>query len=168
MPTQQPNRNVNLIENFSITEKIIFRTGFCGVLIIALYGIYSESIAWGLIYMIFLFLGTFVILGCFCAYCPYPYIYSDCLLLPYVLIKKLFKVRSGPISTLEKSVLIVIMVGMIVIPQYWLFKNHTLLIMFWILFILISVPFPFYICRRCQNYNCPQNSARKGSSGNER
>jgi len=168
MSTQKPNRNANLIETFSFTEKFIFRAGFSSVFVIALYGIYLESITWGLIYAIYLFLVLIVILGCFCAYCPYPYRYSDCLLLPYGLIKKLFKARPGPISTLEKSVLIVTMIGMIAIPQYWLFKNLTLLIMFWILFILISVPFPFYICKRCQNYNCPQNYARKESIGNER
>jgi len=168
MSTPETKRNINLIENFSIIEKFIYRAGFCGVLIIALYGIYLESITWGLIYMIYLFLVLVVMLACFCAYCPYPYIYSDCLLLPYVLIKKLFKPRPGPIRTFEKSILIVTMLGIIVIPQYWLIKNYTLLIMFWILLPLISAFFPFHICKRCQNHNCPQNYKRKGYSGSEK
>lgn len=164
MFTQYPQQNnVNLAERFSLFEKILMRMGFYGFIIIGAYGIYSESVPWGLLYTVFVIFGLSVLLSyCLCAHCPYPYKYSDCLFMPLALINK-YKFRSRPMSTLDKIGFIVMMVGVVVIPQYWLLKNSTILIIFWIFYLPTFAGFLFYECRRCRHFDCPFNLARKES-----
>lgn len=156
---------IKLVEKFSLFEKISIRVAFYGVIIIGALGIYLESILWGLIYTAFIITGTIVLLYCLCAHCPYPYKFSDCLILPYEVIKKIYRYRSYPMSVLDKIVFILILGGLIIIPQYWLFKNQTLLIIFWIFCIPAFAIFPFYFCNRCQHSSCPFNHPIRKLSG---
>ena len=162
MVTQHPRRNVNLADRFSLVEKILMRIGFYGVLIIGAYGIYLESITVGLIYTAFVIFGLSVLLSyCLCSHCPYPYKYSDCLFVPARLVKKSYKFRSGPMSILDKIGFIVMMVGVVVIPQYWLLENYAILIIFWVFCLPTFAGFVFYECRRCRHFGCPFNLVRE-------
>jgi hypothetical protein len=48
--------------------------------------------------------------------------------------------------------------GAILIPQFWLFKDFSLLIVFWILVIPVLLRLSFYHCRQCRNSSCPFSS----------
>jgi len=159
MSKQSCNKHGDLIETFNPLEKILLRVGFYGFMIIGAYGIYSNSIVWGLIYTGFVIFGSkFGLLYFLCSHCPYPYKHSDCLFVPSSLIKKQYEFRSDKMSVLDNIGFVAIMAGFIVIPQYWLFKNYTILILFWILCLPTLASFPFYLCRRCQHFDCPFNS----------
>ena len=158
MLTQNSNEHVNLIERFTLLQKILMRLGFYGFMIVGAYGVYLESILWGLIYSGFVIFGLELgFLYFLCCHCPYPYNYSDCLFVPFWLVKKQYKFRSAPLSILDKIGFIAIMAGFVVIPQYWLLKNYTILILFWIFCLPTLASFPFYLCRRCQHFQCPGN-----------
>lgn len=158
MFTQNCNRDVNLIERFSLLEKALMRLGFYGFVVIGAYGIYLESILWGLIYSGFVIIGLqFGFLYFLCTHCPYPYNHSDCLFMPFWVVTKQFKFRSAQVNLLDKIGFIVIMTGLVVIPQYWLIKNYTVLIIFWIFCLPTLLAFPFHLCRRCQHFHCPFN-----------
>lgn len=155
MLTQNCRQHVNLVERFTLLQKIFMRLGFYGFMIIGAYGIYLESILWGLIYSGFVIFGIKFGLSYFlCSHCPYPYKYSDCLFAPFWVFTKQYKFRSAPMSILDKTVFILAMAGFIVIPQYWLFKNYTILILFWIFCLPTIASLPFFWCRRCQHFHC--------------
>ena len=159
MSEQSCNNHCDLIERFKLLEKILVRIGFYGFMFVGAYGIYSKSILWGLIYTVFVILGLkFGLLYFLCSHCPYPYKYSDCLFVPFRLIEKQYEFRSNAMSVLDKIGFVAITAGFILIPQYWLFKNYTILILFWILCLPTLASFPFYLCRRCQHFDCPFNS----------
>ncbi len=168
MVAQDSQQYVNLIERFSLLEKILMRIGFYGFIIIGAYGIYSVSITGGLIYTCFAIFGfIFVVLYCLCAHCPYPYKYSTCLFLPSGLVKKLYKFRSERMSISDKIGWIIMMAGLVMIPQYWLLENHVVLTIFWILCLPTLVSISFYYCRRCRHFDCPFNSVRMKSESKD-
>jgi len=49
----------------------------------------------------------------------------------------------------------------IIIPQYWLFENYTILIRFWIFCLPPITSLPFFWCRRCQHFHCCFNLVSK-------
>lgn len=157
----------NSSKKFSLSEKILMGAGFYASVVTGAYGICAQSIAWGLLYISFIIFGMFILLGyCVCAYCPYIHPgYSDCLFPPFgTVVRKLYKFRPGPISTLDKIGSLIMMVGVIAYPQYWLFKNYTILIIFWIFCLPTLMGFVFYECRRCQHHDCLFNRARRNKN----
>ena len=68
MNTQGCNQDKKIIEKFTPIQKFFMRLGLYGALIVGGYGIYVQSIMWGLIYTAFIFLGTFPLLSCFCSH----------------------------------------------------------------------------------------------------
>lgn len=155
-------------KQFSLYEKILMGGGFYACVIIGAYGIFLHSMTWGIAYIAFLLFGSFVSLGyCVCAYCPYIFPdYSDCLFPPFgTVVRKLYRFRPGPIRAMDKIGFLIMMVGVIAIPQYWLLKRPTLLMVFWICCLPTLLGFVFYECRRCQHYDCLFNRAKR--SGGE-
>jgi len=156
-------QHVNLVEKFTLLQKILMRIGFYGFMIIGAYGIYLESILWGLIYSGFVIFGIEFGLSYFlCSHCPYPYKYSECLFAPFWVFTKQYKFRSAPMSILDKTAFILSMAGFIMIPQYWLSKNYTILILFWIFCLPTFASFLFFWCKRCQHFHCCFNSVSEG------
>jgi hypothetical protein len=149
------SQHVNLVESFTLLQKILMRLGFYGFMAIGVIGIYLESTVWALIYLGFVIFGIgFGLSFSLCSHCPYPYKYSDCLFAPFWVFTKQYKYRPAPMSILDKSFFILSMAGFIVIPQYWLLKNYTILILFWIFCLPTIISFPFFWCKRCQHIHC--------------
>lgn len=163
MYTKDCNQSRKLIEKFTPLQKFFMRLGLYCALIVGAYAIYIQSIIWGIIYTVFILLGIFPFLSCFCSHCPYPYENSDCLFLPYKFIYTIYKFRPGPLNIMEKGTILLITAGLILIPQYWLFKDYILLIIFWIFCALVLIPAPLYFCRRCKYAHCPLNLTKRES-----
>jgi len=162
MGQHKKNQQVKLIEGFSFLQKILMRSGFYGCMMIGAYGIFVESILWGLIYVAFVILGIQFGLAYFlCSHCPYPYWYSDCLFAPFWVFTKQYNFREAPMSTVDKTVFILAMAGFIIIPQYWLLNNYPLLILFWIFCLPTIASLPLFWCRRCKNFHCCLNLVSK-------
>jgi hypothetical protein len=158
------NQKVELIEKFPLFGKILMRIGFYGYIIIGAYSIFLVNTLWAFIYIGFILLGfTFGLLYCLCSHCPYPFKYSDCLFLPSGVVKKICKFRSEPMNILEKIGFIIVIIGSVAIPQYWLFKNYLILIIFWIFCLPTLAGLMCYLCKRCHHLSCPFNlSGKKG------
>ena len=158
MCSQNNNGDAPLINRFTRTEKVLIRGGFYVFMVIGAVGIYVKSLVWGMIYTGFAIFGLLgVVLYSLCSHCPYPYVYSDCLFLPHGWIRKWFKYRPTPMSLSDKTGFILITLGLVVIPQYWLASNVTLLILFWMACLPVLILFPFHYCRRCRHFGCPFN-----------
>jgi hypothetical protein len=155
MSPQNGNHQVKIVERFTLVQKILMRVGFYGFMVIGAYGIYVESILWGLIYSGFVIVGIEFGLSYFlCSRCPYPYEYSDCLFAPFWVFTKQYTFRPGTMSIFDKTFFISSMAGFVIIPQYWLFKNYTILILFWIFCLPTIASLPLFWCRRCKNSHC--------------
>jgi hypothetical protein len=148
-----------LTDKFTPPERFFMVIGFYGFIIVGAAGIYSVSILWGLIYTAFAVFGLLgVVLSCLCSHCPYPYEYNTCLFLPVGLVKKLRKYNPDPLKKHEKLGFAAVMAGLVVIPQYWLVQNLTLLILFWGLCIpTFFLALPLYYCKHCRLFSCPFN-----------
>ena len=155
MINDQNRQQLDLIEKFSLSEKLYIRIAFYGVVIIGAYGIYSESRIWGFLYIGFLLLGTLFLLFSLCSHCPYPHKYSECLIIPPLIMKKMSEFHPGPVSNIKKVGSIAVLGGIIIIPQFWLVENYMLLLVFWIFCIPAFAIFPFHFCKRCQHAHCP-------------
>lgn len=165
MITKQPKQRTALIEKFTLCEKILMRTVFLGNILIGAYSIYLENIFVGLLYSVFIILGlNFIVTYCICSHCPYPYKHSDCLFMPFKRIKKLHKFRGCSMSSIEKFGFIAMFAVIFLFPQYWLLKNYTLLILFWICLFPTIIMFPFYFCKRCKHLSCPFNLVKENKN----
>ncbi len=154
-------QNTNLFTKFPLLDKILMRIGLYTLIFIGIYAIFIQSRFWGLIYIAYIIISAPTILYCLCSHCPHPYKFSDCLFIPFGLIKKLFKFNPQPLNILEKIIFILMSVGLIIIPQYWLLKNYTILIIYWVIVFPFGISIPICICKRCQNFACPFNSVDK-------
>ena len=165
MFSQHDQHSINVTGKFSLFEKIFMGIGFYAITIIGVFGIYMESVIWSLIYIGFLVLGFLVLLGYgLCSHCPHPYKYSDCLFPPLgQLFKKMYKYRPEPLTVIDKIAFFIIMGGIVVIPQYWLFKNYTILAIFWIFCVPTCAGLLLYECKKCQNLKCPFNLVKQES-----
>jgi len=155
---------------FSLKEKILMGMGLYGSILIAACGIFLHSITWGLLYLGFVSFGMLVLFGYgLCSHCPYIYEeYSDCLFPPWGKVyRKLYKYRSSKLTSFDKIAFFITMIGIPVIPQYWLFKNHTVLVIFFLFYISTAAGFICYECRRCRHLGCPFNMVKK-EAGNFR
>ena len=164
MATQNCQQNVNIAKGFSLSEKILMGLGIYGSVVIGTYGISLQSITWGLLYLGFVLFGMLVLFGYgLCSHCPYIHEeYIDCLFPPWGKIyKKLYNYRSEKLTLLDKIIFLTTMIGIPLIPQYWLLKNYTVLVIFWLFYLPTAAGFLFYECRRCQHFGCPFNKAEK-------
>lgn len=145
----------------TILEKIFFRSIIYGAYIIAAYSVFLENVWIGSAYFIFIG-GCFIIVPkYFCSYCPYPCKYSDCLMLPHQLPKKFSKPENTTMSMLNRLTFPLTMHVVIpLFPQYWLFKNHTLFIIFWVMFIVGWSSVIFIKCRHCRFRECLLNISK--------
>jgi len=160
MADRECQRCPELHDSFSRVEKLLLPTPWYIFVFIGFFAIFRESIVWGIVYFLFCNLAYFFgILYTLCAHCPYPYKFSDCLFFPHELIKRLYKHRPTPLTTLDRIGLSVSLFGMVLFPQYWLLNDYTLLILFWVFCIPAWASLPLYLCRRCRNGACPINLA---------
>ena len=154
------------IDRFSTPEKIIMRISFYGFIVVGAYGIFLQSLLWGLLYSLFAVAGSLlVILSCLCAHCPYPYLHDTCLFIPLPWIKGLYKHRPQKMSRVDKAGWVVMLAGLIIIPQFFLIANPLVMAVFWIV-TLPMVAIPLHYCRRCRHVSCPFNQvgARQGQA----
>ena len=156
MTCSNNNNTSALINHFSLSEKIIMRTAFYGILIIGWYTIYIQHLVWSLFYTLFSLIGLFLLSQqFFCAYCPYPYQYTTCLFFPIQVFKLRHTQRQGRMNSLDKTGAVIIMVGLIMIPQFWLIKHLILFILFWFFCLFILFRTSLYYCKRCRYVKCP-------------
>ncbi len=142
----------------SVVEKVFFRSSVYGVYYIGAYAIFLENVWIAAIYIIFMMLSLIYVAKRFCSHCPYPCKYSDCLMMPYKIAIKLSKSDQMPMSMSDRLIFpLVMLVALPLIPQYWLFKNYTLLILFWAVFIIAWSSVLFFKCRYCHNKECILN-----------
>ena len=148
------------VDGFPIWQKLSMRGLFVAVLVVGAVAVFRHSQVFGWIYLVMATLGQLVlIMPNLCAHCPYPYQYNDCLLAPAGLMRTIFSYRGPLISPGGRLALAAGGAGLILIPQYWLFQEPLLLLVFWVLLLPFLAFFRLYLCRRCRHTGCPAHCA---------
>lgn len=164
MSTQPCPKNEKITQGFSLIEKIFMGVTIYGSVTIGAYSMLLYSTLGALLYLGFVAFGMFVLFGYgLCSHCPYIYEeYIDCLFPPWGKVyRKIFTYRPGKLTFLDKLFFFITLLGIPMIPQYWLLKNYTLLILFWGFFLAMVGGFVFYECRKCQHVQCPMNLTKQ-------
>jgi len=156
---------VGLKDGFAWYEKLLMRAGFAAVVGIAAVGVYHSNPPVAIGYLLFVGLGGLVVMyDSLCVYCPYPYKHSDCLFFPYQLVASVRTLRTTPIAWFRKALSALVFMGIVAIPQYWLWGQWMLFGAFWALTILGGIAVPLRFCRHCRHRRCPMNLVRLPTS----
>ena len=150
-----------LIDRFSIQERILLPIGWYGFMLVGTWGVLRQSAGWAAGYLLYaaLAFGLLILPG-LCAHCPYPSRYGTCLFLPPAFLNRFYPYRGPTMSPAEKRAVPAAMAGIVLIPQFWLIREPTLLLLFWLLALPTLAAFPRHYCRHCRHVGCPLNAAR--------
>ncbi|MBU0992650.1 MAG: hypothetical protein KJ737_09170 [Proteobacteria bacterium] len=145
----------------SLFEKLYFRTTILGSYFIGAYAIYQQNGWIALAYVAFVIVSLEFVVYRFCSYCPYPCNHSNCLMMPYQMVTKYHKMDRKPQSLFDRMTFpLVMLVILPLIPQYWLFKNTALLLLFWCFTIAALVSMLTFKCRHCLYKACFLNMTK--------
>ena len=152
------------IGGFPLADKVLLRIAFYGFVVVGAYALFLESFLWGIVYTGFALLWLGLVGYFLCAHCPHPFQYSDCLFLPWRVITKIYTFRPEPVSTLDTVGIVIMTVGLVGIPQYWLLQSPGLLAGFWVLYGFFGAGVALRICRRrCLHRTCPLHPERRST-----
>jgi len=159
-------KELELKNGFSLIEKLAMRGGLAAVVGIGAFAIYGSNPGAALGYLVFVALaGLVVMYDSLCVYCPYPYKHSDCLFFPYQLVVSVTTMRTTPISWFRKGLSALAFLGIVAIPQYWLWGQWSLSAAFWALTVLGGIAVPLHFCRHCRHGRCPMNMVTLQTEG---
>ncbi len=154
------NPTCDLIDRFTLKEKVVMRSGVLGLVAVGAGSIYLQNpLVAGLYLVGSLVSAIVVLLPGLCAHCPYPSHFSTCLFLPAGLLNRWYPYRGPQMSVAGKLAVAAVTIGIVATPQYWLIANRALLIVFWLLALPVLAAFPLHYCRRCRHSGCPLNRA---------
>jgi hypothetical protein len=121
--------------------------------IIGAVAIFLASWLLGLLYLLLCAGISTAVLYAFCAKCPCR---THC---GHIFPGKLAGIfghrRPGPYSTLELGVVLVGLLALFGLPQFWLWHIPGLLVAFWLLIAIGLTQIRTVLCRRCNNRFCP-------------
>ena len=151
-----------LKDGFTRVEKMLLQAGIFVLAATGAAAIFPENPLAGWFYLGFAAAGLFLTAVYFlCARCPYPYDYKDCLFFPYRVVIRFIRRRPGKQTGADRVGTLVVMMGLILIPQYWLFQDLRLLFVFWLIGIPFLAAFPMYYCKRCRHFGCVFNRVER-------
>lgn len=149
---------LNLKNGFDWHEKLAMRGGIAAVVAIGAFAVYQDNPPVAAGYLLFVALGGLVVIyDSLCVYCPYPFKHSDCLFFPYQLVASVTTLRTGPIPWLRNALSALAFLGIVAIPQYWLWGRWGLFGAFWLLTLTGGIAVPLHFCRHCRHCRCPVN-----------
>jgi bacteriorhodopsin len=147
-----------LIDRFSMPQKLLMRIGWLTSTAVGVVSIAKHAPLWAGIYVAYVVLGfALVVLPSLCAHCPYPAKFSTCLFMPPGIVKRFYPYRGPRMSVYGKVATFTAMVGMFIMPLFWLIHDLPLLVLYGLLGLPVLAAFPAFFCRRCRHFDCPMN-----------
>ena len=130
--------------------------------IVALISIAQQSVLMTGIYLIF-FLAFLVIVSIF--YCSKCVCRESCnhLIMGWIS-QKLSKKKYGSYTTKELIFGVILpLLPILIIPQFYLFQNVFYLVLYWVLFGIAALEIKFYVCKACRNTKCLMCQSKMGT-----
>jgi hypothetical protein len=130
--------------------------------IAACIAIVEKSIVWLIIYLIACISLVMVIYRFYCIHCPHYHQSGKTLKCMFFwCMPKFFKPVSGPLSLLEKTVSVIALLVIIMLPIYWLLLQPGLLLIYLLSIGVLGLTLRRYECKRCVYFQCPSNCVPK-------
>ncbi len=163
-----PAEQIPLKDGFTWVEKFAMRAGAAAMVAVGAVAIYRGDPRAALAYLAFVAVGGLVVMyDSLCVYCPYPFKHSDCLFFPYPLVASVTTFRTGPIPWFRNALTALVFLGMVAIPQYWLWGQWGLFAAFWLLAVAGGLVIPQRFCRHCRHHRCPVNRVAPSQESRE-
>lgn len=116
----------------------------------------GSSKYYALIYIIISLISFLIVVFSFCAKCPCRQ--KECgHVLPGKLTKILPERVKAPYNTRDYCGVLIPLLLIIAIPQFWLVNRLLLLVVFWVLMIIALLDIGLKVCKGCGNKDCPLN-----------
>jgi hypothetical protein len=133
--------------------------GLVGISIgIALVVMFRAAWGWGVLYAGVSVASGYGIVYAFCAKCPCKVRCGH--VLPGMVAQR-FKHQPGPYTTTDNTILVLGLIGLIALPQFWLWRDLALFGVFWLLTGIALVDILRVVCRACNNIYCPLQQMRR-------
>ncbi len=146
-----------------IIPGILMLVLFAVVIMLGAVSVFREAgMPFGLGYVILCGISFDAIVYAFCAKCSNK---TNC---PHVIpgrLAKTMKRANGPYTRIEVTVLILSLLLIIGIPQFWIWHSLGQAAAFWLLTILAVLLTPCFLCAQCANTFCPLNRRRNAEKG---
>ena len=145
-------KKLNADYTFSFGEKLYAQVTFNAGVMVAAYGLFLESTMLGIAYLLFTFVGIFLLVRyTICPRCPHLHKGNDCVQMHASIVKMMVSPkRTGPLTMYEKSLFIVVLYGIFIMPIYWIASNTVILILFLALFGGHLLGLHMHFCPNCQ------------------
>jgi len=112
-----------------------------------------DSIFWGILYIVLIGLSFFVVAYAWCAKCPCRS--GAC---THIWVGKLTRFlpqrEPGKYTVGDWMGQVVYLMGLHLLPQYWLWQDKALFVLFWGLALATFLVGPLYACKGCPNKHC--------------
>jgi hypothetical protein len=133
--------------------------GLVGVSIgIALVVMFRAAWGWGVLYVAISAASGYGIVYAYCAKCPCKVRCGH--VLPGKAAQR-FKRQPGPYTATDNMILVLGLIGVIALPQIWLWRDPALFGVFWLLTGIALVDILRVVCRACNNIYCPLQQMRR-------
>ena len=121
---------------------------------IADFALFKISILYGIIYTLVILSGFLFISFFYCRKCT---IRKNCNHLFPGMISVVVKYCEKEYKKNDLIITLVPILLMIALPQYWLFYELILFIIFWFLMAIAGIEINLFVCKSCRNVKCPLN-----------
>ena len=149
---------LNLKNGFAWHEKLAMRGGLAIVVGIGALAIYWNDPTAATGYLLFVVLASLIVMyDSLCVYCPYPFKHSDCLFFPFQLVASVATRRTNSIPGWRNALSALAFLGIVAIPQYWLWGQWALFATFWLFILVGGIAVPLTFCQHCRHGRCPMN-----------
>ncbi len=119
----------------------------------------DSSVSMGILYIVVIFLSLIIVAYSLCAKCPCRF--QSCAHIVLGQLARLLPRRKpGKYTSWDRVGATIYLLGLHALPQYWLWQNKILFVLFWVLSISVFVVLHFAACPTCKNTHCPLKSRR--------
>jgi len=137
-------------------NKIIINILFSINILIGAYSIFQSNIMVGFVYILLFISSSFLMVYSYCAKCISCE--TKCAHPQFGYLRKyLPKRKIEQYKAYDYLGVLLFIIIAIALPQYWLWKNNMLFVLYWIISIILAVGIGTKLCPKCENKFCKMN-----------
>jgi len=137
-----------------LAQRIICISLLTAGIVIGLIAVCRISLLAGLIYGLLTLIGLAIINFSFCTKCTCRH--ENCgMIFPGKLTRLWPQKKQSAYNILDYTAIVLSLCLITLYPQYWLWSDKFLLMLFWLIFVIAHVHIRLAICRGCENAHCP-------------
>lgn len=144
-----------LVDRRIVTRRFhgVTSLGFAAVAaVIAAVAMFRASLVLGVVYLVVCAVSSGAIVYAYCAKCPCK---AHCAHVFPGKAAMAFDRQPGPYTATELTVLVLALLSLLGLPQFWLWRYTGLFVAYWLLNVVALVQARVILCQSCDNVYCP-------------